>query len=166
MSAPTEKMAPAVKPAPPRRNLLLGAVVAINMLGMIALGTYLALLGRASAAAEAPASAPAEPEEPEEVGPLVELESMIVNLAEERGDRYLKVTLQFELRGPDDAEPVEARLVPVRDAVLSHLSTLHIADVHGEGRMAAVRDHLLTIVNERLGEARVRRLYFTEYLVQ
>lgn len=164
MSEPTQAVKPA---APPNRNGLLIALVATNMLGLTGLGGYLVYSTRAGAQAPSheDASDEAEPAEPTEMGPLVEFESMVVNL-HEGSDHYLKLTFQLELASEEIAPAAETRMVPFRDAVLVYLSSLAPAQVEGPDGLSTVRDRLLEIADETFGPHTVRHLYFTEYLVQ
>lgn len=103
---------------------------------------------------------------PHEMGPLVEFESMVVNLHEDTSDHYLKVTFQVELSSEEVAAEAEGRMVPFRDATLMYLSSLTVAEASGPDNALAVRTHLLEIARHTLGRRAVRHLYFTEYLVQ
>jgi flagellar basal body-associated protein FliL len=171
------------KPAAPaggNRNVLVIALVAVNMLGMLGLGAYLVLGGSAGAQArdgdQADESGDEESDDledeeggggaPHEIGPLVEFESMVVNLNEPSTDRYLKLTFQLELTDAEMSERVESHMAPFRDAVLMYLTSLHAAEVSGPEHAAAVRDHLLQVANQTMGRRTVRHVYFTEYLVQ
>lgn len=174
------------KPAAPaggNKNVIVIALVAVNMLGMLGLGAYLVLGGSAGAQSrddsaeaedgeeEADAEDEGDGEEegghgPHEVGPLVEFESMVVNLNEASTDRYLKLTFQLELTNAEATERAETHMAPFRDAVLMYLTSLHATDVTGPENAAAVRDHLLQVANQTMGRRTVRHVYFTEYLVQ
>jgi flagellar basal body-associated protein FliL len=164
MSDPT----PAVKPAAPaNRNMLIIVLVGTNMLGLFGLGGYLIYSTRAGAQPPAAAAAAVEPGPAEhEMGPLVEFESMVVNLHEETTDHYLKLTFQLELASEDGAPAAEAHMTPYRDAVLMYLTSLGVADVAGPDGAHTVREHLLELARETLGEHAVQNIYFTEYLVQ
>ncbi len=160
--------AAAVKPAAPgNRNVLLIALVATNMLGMLGLGGYLVLSNRAGAQAPDETAAHAhEHEAPEEMGPLVEFESIVVNLRDSGTDHYLKLTAQVELASEDAAPLAEAHMTPFRDAVLMYLTSLTLSDVQGPDGARAVREHMIELATETMGEGTVRHIYFTEYLVQ
>ena len=156
----------AVKPAaPPNRNALIIALVASNMIGLFGLGGYLVYSTRAGAQAPA-ASAETEPTVAEEVGPLVEFASMVVNLHETTSDHYLKLTFQIELASEDVAPAAESHMTPYRDAVLMYLTSLSVEQVSGAEGASAVRERLLQLADETMGPHVVRHLYFTEYLVQ
>lgn len=176
------------KPAAPaggNKNVIVIALVAVNMLGMLGLGAYLVFGGSAGAQSrDESAQAEGDDEEadaedegegdgeeegghaPHEVGPLVEFESMVVNLNEASTDRYLKLTFQLELTSPEMTERAETHMAPFRDAVLMYLTSLHATDVSGPEHAIAVREHLLEVANQTMGRRTVRHVYFTEYLVQ
>lgn len=162
----------------PKRNVVLIALVAANMLGMLGLGAYLVLgSGGSDAHAEAAADDEEEDEDGEEeegdeeegeheMGPLVEFESMVVNLRAPTTDRYLKITFQLELRGEEQLEHVETHMPAFRDAVLMHLTSLTIEDVQGADNAVRLRDHLLEMTRGTFGRRVISHIYFTEYLVQ
>ena len=194
MSEPTQ--AQTVKPAAPaNRNIVLIALVAVNMLGLFGLGGYLVYSTSAGAQAasaaegeegdveegddlegeegdegedegEDGAHAERDQDAPHEMGPLVEFESMVVNLHEDTSDHYLKITFQVELTNEELAAEAEGRMVPFRDATLMYLSSLTVAEASGPENALAVRTRLLDIARRTLGRRTVRHVYFTEYLVQ
>lgn len=161
----------------PKRNVVLIALVAANMLGMLGLGAYLVLGGGGGESAHAEAADEGDEEEGDEeegdeeegeheMGPLVEFESMVVNLNAPTTDRYLKITFQLELRAEDQLEHVETHMPAYRDAVLMHLTSLTIEDVQGADNAVRLRDHLLEMTRHSFGRRAVSHVYFTEYLVQ
>lgn len=177
MSA-AESAGDAVKPSGKKGgaggNTVVLALGALNFLAVAGLGAFLVLRPPAGGGAAAPAegehgAAASEHHEGEhhELGPLVEFESMIVNLADPGGSRYLKVTFQLELSSEEEAAGVEHHLVPVRDRILTHLGSLSVADVTGPDARTHLREQIVTLANEALGGGEaVRSVYFTEYLVQ
>ncbi len=181
MSTPTVAAA-AVKPVAPanRRGLALAAIVAVNMLGMVGLGAYLVVVvAPSSRPAEHPAGAAhgdegeeegedeeEEADEDRELGPLIQFESMVVNLSTPTTDRYLKLTFELELREESVLERAESRMPVYRDAVLMYLSALTIEEAQGAQNAARIRDRLLELTHEAIGRRVVSHVYFTEYLVQ
>lgn len=161
----------------PKRNVVLIALVAANMAGMLGLGAYL-VLGSGGGAAEHGEAIDEEDEEEgdeeegdeeegeHEMGPLVEFESMVVNLRAPTTDRYLKLTFQIELRAEDQLEHVETHMPAFRDAVLMHLTALTIEDVQGAENAVHLREQLLAMSRQVFGRRAVSHIYFTEYLVQ
>jgi flagellar FliL protein len=108
----------------------------------------------------------AEVEEPDEIGPLYSLGTLIVNLADEGGKRYLRISIELELESPEMTEEVERRLPQVRDSVLMILPTKTFADINTTPGKVALRDELVTAINGIVKTGKVKNLYFTEFVVQ
>lgn len=107
-------------------------------------------------------SAPA----PTEYGAFYEVDNMIVNPAESQGSRYLMVNVGFE----SDAEAVltelENKEVVVRDRVIKLLGEFTVPELTDIDRRSFLKDTLRTSVNQILTNGPVRRLYFTQYVLQ
>jgi len=100
----------------------------------------------------------------EVTGPVVSLDPFIVNLDEPGQSRYLKVTLEIELTGSEEAFIKSKQLV--RDAILSHLSGLHLKDTLGAEAKDKIRGDLMTKLGKLLGPDKVRRMFFQDFVVQ
>lgn len=107
-----------------------------------------------------------EEEVPEEIGPLYSLGTLIVNLADEGGKRYLRVSIELELESQELIEEIEKRLPQVRDSILMILPTKTFADINTTPGKIAVRDELLAAMNGIVKTGKVNNLYFTEFVVQ
>jgi flagellar basal body-associated protein FliL len=178
--------APAAKKKAP---ILVIGLVGLNLAAVTAAGAYLFLTN--GAAARAPAHHDDESgegeheasdeedegddegdeededeEEERELGPLVEFESLVVNLADSGAGHYLKITFQLELRSDEVAEHVETHMVPYRDRVLAYLGALSVEAVSGAEGGLALRENLLALAREVFGRRAIRAIYFTELLVQ
>lgn len=101
-----------------------------------------------------------------EPGPIMAVEPMVVNLVGSGGTSYLRVAVSLELRGEEDMEKVEARMVPLRDAYLSILSGLERADVLDKEDKDRLRKELLVRSRELVSERAITALYFTEFMMQ
>lgn len=114
-----------------------------------------------AAAANAPPPAPTS----EVTGPVVGLDPFVVNLDEPGTSRYLKITLDLELTpGSEDTLTKSKQLV--RDAILSHLSGLHLKDTLGTEAKDHIRTELMGKLDKMLGTGKVRRMFFSEFVVQ
>lgn len=120
-----------------------------------------------STPAEAASAHSAEPTNTTEiVGPIHALAPFVVNLDEPGQSRYVKVTMQLELASSDVIAALTKNEQLIRDAMLSYLSGLKLADTLG----TAAKDKLRAAVLERLdnvvGTKKVRRVFFQEFVVQ
>lgn len=113
------------------------------------------------------AAAPAHPSPPgNEVGPTHELEPFVVNLDETGQSRYLKVTMQLELASADVSKKITKSQQLIRDAILSHLSGLKLADTLGVSAKEKLRADVIAKLDGILGPGQVRRVFFHEFVVQ
>ncbi|MEW6258631.1 MAG: flagellar basal body-associated FliL family protein [Thermodesulfobacteriota bacterium] len=111
-------------------------------------------------------STAAPKEEKPAIGPLFALESFIVNLADPGGKRYLRVTMQLELKDTKVHEQVTQRLPHVRDCILTVLPTRKVDDLQTVDGKTGLRNELIAKLNELLGAGAVTKIYFTEFVIQ
>jgi flagellar FliL protein len=107
-----------------------------------------------------------KPEEQLAIGPTYKLETMIVNLADEGGKRYLRVNMEFELSAAELEKEIATRLPQIRDIVLMILPAKKYADISTTEGKIAVRDEMITKLNEVLKSGKINTIYFTEFVVQ
>ncbi|MGF1465954.1 MAG: flagellar basal body-associated protein FliL [Sandaracinaceae bacterium] len=142
---------------------LLLAVVAVNIL--VVLGgvgaVFFVMQGQAQDAEEDAAL-----DDPLEIGPLIEVDGMVVNLQEAHADRYLRCAFHLEAEDEESSADIEARMVPLRSAVLLYLTGLTLEEVHAEGAREAILTRIRELANEVIGAPVVRRAYFAEFVVQ
>ena len=96
------------------------------------------------------------------------LESFIVNLADNTGlgKRYLKVTLAMEVNEEDEKKMVEAHTAELRDTILLLLSSRSFREISTMDGKLELKQALLSRINQAIGRVVVRKLYFTEFVVQ
>ena len=165
--------------------MLLMLVLVVNVLLAGGIG-YLVVSGRSHAAekpkaAEKPAAEgekEAEAEEPAEgeakgakqgaFGPLLDVGSFVANLASAGSApaRYAKVNISIEVANEEIKKTVEAALVPVRSEALMYFSNAKPEDIIGQDKMKALADELKKRFNVLLGKNTVKRVFFSELVVQ
>ena len=112
-------------------------------------------------------AAEAKPKEKVTVGKILPVDSFIVNLNEAKATRYLKVTISVMLTDESLEEGVKLRMDILRDKVLTYLSGLTIDDVRGEDTKELIRERMLDLANQSLGEGEVvQQVLFKEFVVQ
>ena len=99
-------------------------------------------------------------------GPILPLETFIVNLADPNGNRYLRVTIKLELKSDEITEQVEKRLPHIRDGILMILPTKKYSDINSVEGKTALRDQIMASINNLLNKGSVTNIYFTEFVVQ
>ena len=154
--------------------LIIIIAVFVLMMGMMGGGFFLlwkqmsatvAQVNQQNGAEEADAEVEEEEEEVT-IGPMYKMDTMIVNLADRGGKRYLRVTMQFELSTQDVIEEIEKRLPQIRDSILMILPAKQYADISTTQGKTSLRDELLAQVNGYLKTGAINTIYFTEFVVQ
>lgn len=105
-------------------------------------------------------------EEETAMGPLHNLDTMIVNLSDHGGKRYLRVTMALELSDPEAEIAIQNRLPQIRDAILMILPTKKYDDISTTEGKIALRNELMEKINSLMTKGKVNNIYFTEFVVQ
>lgn len=105
-------------------------------------------------------------EEEVTIGPMYKMDTLIVNLADRGGKRYLRTTMQLELDNPDLVEEIDQRLPQLRDTVLMILPAKQYADIGTTEGKIALRDEIIAKMNTILKKGQITTIYFTEFVVQ
>jgi len=101
-----------------------------------------------------------------EIGPMVDLESFIVNILDQGEVRYLKAAITLEADTPEAATELTQRMPQVKDAILLLIGNKTFAELSDlQGRLQ-LRAELLNRVNSLLMVGKVKRIYFTDFVVQ
>jgi len=101
-----------------------------------------------------------------DMGPIYPLETFIVNLADERGKKYLKTRLELELDGAGVVPEIDRRLPQFRDTILTILSSKSFEDVRQLEGKYQLRAEVMTMLNQYLNSGKITNIYFTEFIVQ
>ena len=100
------------------------------------------------------------------IGPIMPLDTFIVNLADEGGTRYLRTTMKLELADDQSLTFVQERLPLIRDSILMILPTKNYEDISTVEGKKTLRDELIAKVNVIMIPGSVTNIYFTEFVVQ
>ncbi len=100
------------------------------------------------------------------IGALFPLDTFIVNLADEERKRYLRVTMQIELKEGEPVEILEHRLVQVRDIILMILPTKRFQEIRSVDGKTMLRQEIMVRLNDLLKKEIINNIYFTEFVVQ
>lgn len=139
-------------------------VVALLVLGGGGAGAWFFLM---SGDAKAEKAKPTEKEQVAALaGPIISLEPFIVNLADPKGKRYLKVKLEMELTNKVTEKELRKRMPQVRDQIILSLSSKSYQQVKGVPGKNVLRDELTARTNSILKLGKVKKVYFTDFVVQ
>jgi|GEM_PF-4031609 len=101
-------------------------------------------------------------------GPLLEVGSFVANLQSLPGQppRYIKVSVSVEALNEEAKLRVESALIPIKTEALMMLSNAKAEDVVGQEKIIALSEALTKRANKLVGKKSVKRVYFSELVVQ
>jgi flagellar protein FliL len=106
---------------------------------------------------------------PSEVGThghIYDMEPFLVNLADPAQPRYLKIRVGLESSEAKANEEYGKKLPQLRDAILTVLSSKTFKDISDSEGKNKLKEEILSKVNPVLSHFRMKRIYFTEFVVQ
>ena len=128
---------------------------AVILVAAVAAGATYLLAGRGRGEAEA------QPQTR-----LVRVGEILTNLADSDRPRYIQVNVDLEVEGERAARALEERMPEVRDQLIALLRATRYAEVQGAEGMARLAERMVERLNQQLREGRVRRVFFTSFVVQ
>jgi flagellar FliL protein len=100
------------------------------------------------------------------LGKFFELENMIVNPADTRGERFLMVSVAFEVPDDETLNLLHEREIQVRDAVSAALGSRTLASLTESGAREMLKRDLTRAVDELAGEPAWMRVYLPRFVIQ
>lgn len=101
-----------------------------------------------------------------QVGPMVNIESFIVNVLDDQESRYLKAAITFEVTNEEVSMELTQRMPQIKDAILLLIGNKTFSELNDlQGKMQ-LRAELINKVNGILLKGKVKRIYFTDFVVQ
>ena len=119
--------------------------------------------------------APPAEEEAQQIAPVSQLsesghtfamKNLIVNLAGERGSRYLKIRIELEVSSEQTVKEVEQKLSMITDTIISLVTSKTYDDIQDIQGKELLKQEIVARVNFHLRTGRVKRAYFTEFVIQ
>lgn len=151
-----------------KKVLVIIIVSSVVVLGGLGAGFFIMWQKLANLGVQNVQASPAEADKKAEVGmgPTYHLDPFIVNLADEGGKRFLRVTMELEVKNDEMVKQVEDHLPKIKDSILMVLPTKKYADLHTVDGKVALRDQIMNKINGFLKDAPVTHIYFTEFVIQ
>ncbi len=98
---------------------------------------------------------------------FLEIPTMLVNLNSDDGTpRFLRLTVQLEMKKPSDVAAVEAVIPRVVDQFQTYLRELRVKDLRGSAGIYRLQTELLWRVNQAAAPVEVKDVLFQEILIQ
>ncbi len=102
-------------------------------------------------------------------GLFLPIPTMIVNLASDSEDgapRYLRLTVQLEMKSLEDLQAVQGVIPRVIDQFQTYLRELRVKDLRGSAGIYRLQMELLWRVNQAAAPVEVKDVLFQEILIQ
>ena len=100
------------------------------------------------------------------LGSNLKLAPFIVNLRDNSGRRYLKLSITLELASSSSAVNIEMQEAKIRDSVIVLLSSKSYAEIGTVEGKYQLRDEIVLRINQFLEDKAVKTAYFTEFVIQ
>ncbi|MDX2494446.1 MAG: flagellar basal body-associated FliL family protein [Desulfuromusa sp.] len=101
-----------------------------------------------------------------QVGPMVTIDSFIVNIMDDQESRYLKAAITIEVDGEEASMELSQRMPQVKDAVLLLVGNKTFGELSDLQGKIQLRAELINKINSLLLQGKVKRIYFTDFVVQ
>ncbi len=101
-----------------------------------------------------------------QVGPMVNIEPFIVNILDDTESRYLKAAITLEAGNEETAMALTQRMPQIKDAILLLISNKTFSELGDLQGKIQLRAELINKLNGILPVGKVKRIYFTEFVVQ
>ncbi len=175
---PAAGAAPAAKKGGDKLSLLVLLVVVMNTAAAAAMGyLFMQMVSRIAGveeqakmiehkmAEEKKPTAPPGGKEfiPQELGVLYPLDAFLVNIASDRGSRFLQMKLELELDNPALEDEIALKRPALRDAIIVLLTSRNYAELRDPKGMRKLRADIMRSVNGLLKSGQVREVYFTQF---
>ena len=94
------------------------------------------------------------------------LEPFILNLADIESNRYLKISITLEFDAPRTTQDAERRVPQIRDAMILLMSSLTYGDIHSVAGKLTLQSEIQNRISKIVEPGTVKRVYFTDLVVQ
>ncbi len=101
-----------------------------------------------------------------QVGPMVNIDTFIVNILDDEESRYLKAALTIEVDKPETSMEVTERMPQIKDAILLLVGNKTFGELRDLQGKIQLRAELINRINSVLIKGKVKRIYFTDFVVQ
>lgn len=154
-----------VQDSPPvkKKPIIKIIVIILSVLVVLGAGTFGAIYFFGHSRGEKKAETPAHPPL---VGTLWSIEPFIVNIADNQGERYLKLVMQLEVSDPLVSTQLDQLKPKLRDNILDLLTAKSYSELMDMGGKQRLRDEIVMRLNSFLTQGKVVRVYFIEFVIQ
>lgn len=148
------------------KKKLIIIIAAVVLLAAIGGGAAFFMLGGKEEKPDPEAEAAAMAAKAKAVGPMVNIDAFIVNILDDEENRYLKAAITIEVDAQTTADEINGRLPQIQDAILLLIGNKTFGELRDMQGKMQLRAELINRLNEILSKGKVKRIYFTDFVVQ
>ena len=97
---------------------------------------------------------------------LITLDPFVVNLDESGAKRFLRTKIELETRSPAEKAVLQTRSAQMRDSIIVLLTSKRLEDLGGFEGKVILKNEIQRRLNDMLGEAQIRSVLITEFVIQ
>ena len=148
-----------------KKMIIIIAAAVVLLIG-IGVGVFM-FMGGEEEAKMTPEQEQAELEkQAKQIGPMVALDPFIVNIIDDEESRYLKAAITMEVNTPEATMEIGQRMPQIKDAVLLLVGNKTFGELQDMQGKIQLRAELINRINGILVNGKVKRIYFTDFVVQ
>lgn len=148
------------------KKKLIIIIVAILLLLIVGGGAAYFMLGSKDKKVDPETEAAALAAQAKRVGPMVNIDTFIVNILDDNESRYLKAAITLEVDAETTVAEINNRLPQIKDAILLLIGNKTFGELRDIQGKLQLRGELINRLNEILSKGKVKRVYFTDFVVQ
>lgn len=100
------------------------------------------------------------------MGPVYELDEIIVNLADSGGRRFLKTQITFGVNKNNVSKEMNDKIPQIRDRVILILSEKNISDIETATGKEMLKQEIIDNINPLLATGEIEEVYFITFTYQ
>lgn len=100
------------------------------------------------------------------VGPMYPLDKFTVNLLSQNGSRYLVAKIDLEQENPEMTPELDTKVSLIRDIIISILSSKTVEEISTPKGKEKLKEEIIDQINKYLEDGEVKRIYFTNFIIQ
>lgn len=97
---------------------------------------------------------------------IFNLEDIIVNPAETNGKTLLLASLGFDLMTPEAKKTLEEKVIIVKDAVITLLSSKTVPQLSNTAYRDSIKSEMISDLSKKLPEVKINNIYFSKFIIQ
>jgi len=148
-----------------KKKLIIIIAVAVVLLVGIGVGVFM-FMGDEKEEISPEQQQAALEKQAKQVGPMVNIDTFIVNIIDDEESRYLKAAITLEMNAPEAAAEVAERMPQVKDTILLLVGNKSFSELQDLQGKIQLRAELINRINSVLVNGKVKRIYFTDFVVQ